>query len=59
MKENAQESLNLGRTTYILVSLDEILNYISWEIIFQDSPPLGNESFRKIKPKYNSDYTEL
>ena len=59
MKGNAQEWLNSGRTTDILVSFDEILNYISWGIIFQDSPPLWDEAFRKIKPKYNSDYIEL
>ena len=58
MKGTAQEWLATGRKE-TLVSLDEILNYISWGIIFQGSPPLWREAFRKIKPSYDSDYIEL
>ena len=47
MKDTAQEWLATGRKETV-VSLDEILNYISWR-----------EAFRKIKPNYDSDYIEL
>ena len=47
-----------GRTD-TLVSLDEILNYVSWGIIYQDSSPTWRKAFRKIKPKFDADYIEL
>ena len=58
MMGTAQEWLNSGRSD-VLVSLEEILNYISWGIIYQDSSPLWRKAFRKIKPKFDSDYIEL
>ena len=39
--------------------LDEVLNYISWGIIYQDSSPLWQRAFRKIKPQFTDDYLEL
>ena len=35
------------------------MNYISWGIIYKGSSPLWREAFRKIKPKFDSDYIEL
>ena len=58
MMGTAQEWLNSGRPD-VLVSLEEILNYINWGIIYQDSSPLWREAFRKIEPKFNSDYIKL
>ena len=49
MMRTAQEWLNSGRSD-VLVSLEEILNYISWGIIYQDSSPLWQEAFKKIEP---------
>ena len=54
----AQEWVNAQRTD-ILVSLDEVLNYISWGIIYQDSSPLWRKAFRKIKPQFSDDYLDL
>ena len=35
MKGTAQECHNYGRTLENLVSLEEILDYISWELVFR------------------------
>ena len=54
----AQEWVNSQRSD-ILVSLDEVLNYTSWGIIYQDSSPLWRKAFRKIKSQFTDDYLEL
>ena len=53
-----QDWVNAQRTD-ILVSLDEVLNYISWGIIYQDSSPLWQKAFRKIKHQFTDDYLDL
>ena len=58
MMGSAEDWVASGRHD-VLVSLEEILNYISWGIIYQDSAPLWREAFRKIEPKFDSDYIEL
>ena len=45
---SAEDWVASGRQD-VLVSLEEILNYISWGIIYHDSAPFWREAFRKIR----------
>ena len=58
MKGTADQWQATGRSD-VLVSLDEILYYVSWGIIYQGSSPIWRKAFRKVKPQFNSDHIEL
>ena len=48
-----------GRKDDLLVSLDEVLNYVSWGIIFKGTPPKVREAFRKVNSGFSGDYMDL
>lgn len=43
----------------ILVSLNEVVNYFSWGVLFKAVPPSFREALRKVKVKYDDDYLDI
>ena len=47
------------RSSEILVSLDEVVNYFSWGVLFKAAPPSFREALRKVDVKYTDDYIDI
>ena len=47
------------RSTDILVSLEDVVNYFSWGVLFKAVPPTFREALRKVDVKYSDDYVEI
>ena len=48
-----------SRSSEILVSLDEVVNYFSWGVLFKAAPPSFREALRKVEIKYSDDYLDI
>ena len=48
-----------ARSTETLVSLDEVINYLSWGVMFKAAPPSYREALRKVEVKYSDDYVDI
>ena len=42
-----------------LVSVNDIINYIGWGVIFKAAPPVLKDALRKIKLTYSQDYIDI
>ena len=58
-KGNAAHWAAGNRNSEILVSLDEIVNYFSWGVLFKAVPPTFREALRKVEIKYSDDYLDI
>ena len=48
-----------NRSSEILVSLDDIVNYFSWGVLFKAVPSMYREALRKVDIKYNEDFVDI
>ena len=48
-----------ARAEETLVSLSDIVNYISWGVIFKAAPPSLREALRKVELKFTDDYLDI
>ena len=48
-----------ARSAETLVSLSDIVNYISWGVIFKAAPPSLREALRKVDLKFTDDYLDI
>ena len=48
-----------NRKDEILVSLEDVINYFSWGVLFKAVPPSFREALRKVDVKYSDDYVDI
>ena len=58
-KGNASTWAAGARASETLVSLNDIINYISWGVIFKAAPPTLREALRKVELKFTHDYLDI
>ena len=58
-KGNAAAWQQGSRSTEVLVSLDEVINYFSWGVLWKAVPPSHREALRKIDVNYDDDYIDI
>ena len=58
-KGTAADWTSASRGNEILVSLDEVINYFSWGVLFKAVPPSFREALRKVEVKYTDDYMDI
>ena len=58
-KGNAASWAGGNRSGEVLVSLSDIVNYISWGVLFKAAPPSLREALRKVDLQFNDDYLDI
>ena len=58
-KGNAASWAAGSRSSEILVSLEEAMNYFSWGVLFKAAPPSFREALRKIDINFTDDYIDI
>ena len=56
---NAATWAGSSRSLEILVSLDDVVNYFSWGVMFKAIPPSYREALRKVEVAYSDDYVDI
>ena len=56
---NAASWAGSSRSSEILVSLEEVVNYFSWGVLFKSAPPSFRDALRKVDINYTDDYLDI